>query len=317
MDCQQPLAVSQLQEMLQVQEQPQQLQHVNDEDEEEGAISEDDAVYYEAEDEKMRPPPGFNQGVAMDVALIMENLVTVTEVKAVLKPGDFSLDRKPEGDDDTDSNFSFSSVEEEPQPVTERTKKVKAEINEDDEDGVPSLNAPKTKNEVDNPLGIPEHVDLETIEIASDAPLNAMGVIIAHVEGQVVIESKLGGEVKVLDAGTVLVMSDRRVMGRIYETFGPVARPLYSVSVKKSMEAGFPVGAEVYFVPELAKFVFTAQIRAMKGSDASNSFDEEVGDDELEFSDDEKEQEHKRALKEARRSGLLFTGLFDMSTDVL
>jgi H/ACA ribonucleoprotein complex non-core subunit NAF1 len=44
----------------------------------------------------------------------------------------------------------------------------------------------------------------------------------------------------------------------------------------------------------------TAPLKAMKGSDASNKFDEEVDDIELEFSDDEKEMEHKRMLKSAK-----------------
>lgn len=44
----------------------------------------------------------------------------------------------------------------------------------------------------------------------------------------------------------------------------------------------------------------TAPLKAMKGSDASNKFDEEVDDVELEFSDDEKEMEHKRMLKSAK-----------------
>lgn len=39
----------------------------------------------------------------------------------------------------------------------------------------------------------------------------------------------------------------------------------------------------------------------MKGSDASNRFDEEVNEEEMEFSDDEKEMEHKRMLKEGKK----------------
>ena len=38
------------------------------------------------------------------------------------------------------------------------------------------------------------------------------------------------------------------------------------------------------------------QLRQFKGSDASNVHDEEPGEDEIEFSDDEQEAAHKRAL---------------------
>lgn len=44
----------------------------------------------------------------------------------------------------------------------------------------------------------------------------------------------------------------------------------------------------------------TGPLKALKGSDASNKFDEEVDEVELEFSDDEKEMEHKKMLKMAK-----------------
>ena len=56
------------------------------------------------------------------------------------------------------------------------------------------------------------------------------------------------------------------------------------------------VGREVFHVPARSNFVFVRQLRALKGSDASNAHDEEPADDELEFSDDEEERAHKRAL---------------------
>ncbi|TVY39878.1 hypothetical protein LSUB1_G005027 [Lachnellula subtilissima] len=48
-------------------------------------------------------------------------------------------------------------------------------------------------------------------------------------------------------------------------------------------------------------YVFTQALKAYKGSDASNLHDEEVGDEEMEFSDDEAEMEHKRRVKQAKR----------------
>lgn len=53
-------------------------------------------------------------------------------------------------------------------------------------------------------------------------------------------------------------------------------------------------------MPRHSKFVFPSQLKAMKGSDASNLFDEEIGEDEAEFSDDEQEAAHKAARR--RRS---------------
>ena len=50
-------------------------------------------------------------------------------------------------------------------------------------------------------------------------------------------------------------------------------------------------------MPSRSNFVFLSHLKRLKGSDASNAHDEEPGEDELEFSDDEAEREHKRALK--------------------
>ena len=57
------------------------------------------------------------------------------------------------------------------------------------------------------------------------------------------------------------------------------------------------VSREVFHVPTRSRFVFPNQLRMFKGSDASNVHDEEVGADEIEFSDDEAEAAYKRQLK--------------------
>eukprot|EP01133_Synstelium_polycarpum_P003685 gene3685-4241_t len=55
---------------------------------------------------------------------------------------------------------------------------------------------------------------------------------------------------------------------------------------------------KVYFVnkPDLVKFVIPSQIYT-KGYDASNEYDEEANENEMEFSDDEKEREFKSQIK--------------------
>lgn len=54
---------------------------------------------------------------------------------------------------------------------------------------------------------------------------------------------------------------------------------------------------EVFHVPERSKYVFLSQIRQFKGSDASNVYDEEPGEEEVEFSDDEAEAAHQMTLR--------------------
>jgi len=50
-------------------------------------------------------------------------------------------------------------------------------------------------------------------------------------------------------------------------------------------------------VPSRSKFVFVDQIKMFKGSDASNVYDEEPAENEIEFSDDEAEAAYRARLK--------------------
>ena len=59
------------------------------------------------------------------------------------------------------------------------------------------------------------------------------------------------------------------------------------------------VNREVFHIPGWSNFMFVSQLKRLNGSDASNAHDEEPADDELEFSDDEAEREHKRSMRDA------------------
>lgn len=69
---------------------------------------------------------------------------------------------------------------------------------------------------------------------------------------------------------------------------------------RKALKARLVIGEVVLCVVDWSKEVNSAIARA-KGSDASNAWDEEVGDDELDFSDDEEERKHKERLKNERK----------------
>ena len=56
----------------------------------------------------------------------------------------------------------------------------------------------------------------------------------------------------------------------------------------------------MYYIQNLVQMVFTQPLKAQKGSDASNLHDEEIAANEVEFSDDEKEAEHKRLTKKRK-----------------
>ncbi|KAJ1548859.1 hypothetical protein HK405_013825, partial [Cladochytrium tenue] len=184
---------------------------------------------------------------------------------------------------------SSSSEEEAPAAKTPAATKrarnlVDFDDDEDDDDNTASAEPLRTKNEL---ATLPE-AEPVTVAIPPTARLEPAGEVLSVVGDQVVVESAVVGgadpPLRVLDAGSVLVFDDRAVLGRVFDTFGPVARPLYVVRVEPARAAELRaapgvVGRRVFCVAEMASFALTSQVCQLQGSDASNMFDEEVGED--------------------------------------
>ncbi|KAK2060976.1 NAF1-domain-containing protein [Colletotrichum caudatum] len=157
----------------------------------------------------------------------------------------------------------------------------------------------RTKNEM-----AVETIPKPDVSLAADDKIEALGLVDQIVDNIMVIKAFTPGEYQVLDTGSVLCTEDRKVFGVVWETIGKVLQPMYTVMLSTAdeiREAGLAVGAKVYYPPAHAKFVFTQPLKNLKGSDASNIHDEEVAEDEMEFSDDEKEAEHKKQIKQKRK----------------
>ncbi|OBT72764.1 hypothetical protein VF21_08637 [Pseudogymnoascus sp. 05NY08] len=161
--------------------------------------------------------------------------------------------------------------------------------------GKSSGNQLRTKNEVPE-----EVIPKPDVVLAADTPVTELGTVTSIVDTMVLIAATTSGEFRVLESGSLLCLGDRSVIGVVAETLGRVQEPLYVVrftSPPDIVAAGLEKGTKIFYPETHATFVFTAALKAYKGSDASNLHDEEVGDEEIEFSDDEKEMEHKRRVK--------------------
>ncbi|EME81019.1 uncharacterized protein MYCFIDRAFT_89729 [Pseudocercospora fijiensis CIRAD86] len=160
---------------------------------------------------------------------------------------------------------------------------------------------PRTANEVKE-----EIVPKPDLTITPETKLTFLGVVDKTVENMALIKGATPGEYQVLESGSVLCNEQRQVIGAVADTFGRVQEPLYSVAFtnqKEIEELGLEYGAKVFYVDSHSTFVFTQPLKNLKGTDASNIHDEEVNEDEMEFSDDEKEAEYKRQKKLAKRGG--------------
>ncbi|MCJ1413245.1 hypothetical protein MMC19_007349 [Ptychographa xylographoides] len=224
---------------------------------------------------------------------------------------EFELDSSPIGsqsDTSSDSTSDDSSDEdyEMLNPAEQARRLMQEDGGSDDEGGNKraACGPLRTLNEKPD-----EVVEKPTVTVTADMKIEELGDVETIVENIVLVKAKTTGEYQVLEIGSVLCLEDRSVIGAVSETLGRVQQPLYSVRFTNTSaisEVGITKGTCLYYVPQHSTYVFTQTLKVMKGSDASNIHDEEVGDDELEFSDDEAEAEFKRSQKlqrQARRGG--------------
>lgn len=220
---------------------------------------------------------------------------------------EWEIDSSPyeSSSDSSDTDSSDSDDEDEDYPILSPEEQARilmqGELGDDDEGegkGKSGANL-KTANEV------PEEVlPIPDITITPETKIVLLGNVEAAIENTVLITANTTGEYQVLEAGSLLCLEDRRVAGVVSETLGRVENPLYAVRFPTTAdveERGLSRGTPVYYIVEHSTFVFTQPLKGLKGSDASNFHDEEVAEDEVEFSDDEQEAEYRRKLKQKRQ----------------
>ena len=223
-----------------------------------------------------------------------------------VEEAEFETDSSPLDDTSSDTSSLSSSSEDSDGDYTMLDSEEQARIlmlgdgGSDDEGRGKSVNGIsggciKTQNEKSEHI-----VGKPSLEVTEDMEIEELGAVENLVDNVVLIKAKVSGEYQVLEVGSVLCLKSRIVIGVVAETLGRVQQPLYSVLFTNAAgitEAGIDKGSKIFYVVSHSKFVFTQAIKNMKGSDASNIHDEEVGDDEMEFSDDEAEAAYKRSQK--------------------
>lgn len=180
------------------------------------------------------------------------------------------------------------------------------EIAEDDDDE-PNSNEPiKSKNEIldDKIIEVPENYKIdEKTNIAE------IGIIKSVFESNVIVEGITSGEKRVLKDGSIFCLENREVVGTLSEVFGQLQRPFYRVGISPVNESKNEItakvknliGTKIFIVVPDAHWIDTFELKRIRGTDASNGYDEELPEDEQEFSDDEKEAQYKKMLKNQKK----------------
>lgn len=226
----------------------------------------------------------------------------------------------PNDDVDTGVLSSSSSDSEEVEGKTERSSSseedsddqseedsddqgTKVALEEEDDEEISPEGAIRSKHEIEQEP-IPDLP--EDYEIDPNAVITEIGVIKSAFENNIIIHTVSSGERRVLKEGAILCLQDRTIIGTLCEVFGKLDNPFYRVTLPASRQAQFDklknhLGEKAHIVVPEAHWVDTFELRRMKGTDASNGYDEELSEDEQEFSDDEKEALFKKLRKEQRK----------------
>ncbi|XP_062614257.1 H/ACA ribonucleoprotein complex non-core subunit NAF1-like [Saccostrea cucullata] len=160
----------------------------------------------------------------------------------------------------------------------------------------------RTKGEV-YPEELPPLDDL-VITVDPNVELVHTGTITGVVGCLVIV--KANQNIPPLNENTILFLEGRVVLGQIFEVFGPVGSPWYSVrfnSITDIETRSVSNGEKVYCAPKVEKltnYVFVEHLRQMKGSDASWEDNNEPPAKYIDYSDDEEE---RRAKAKARNRG--------------
>ncbi|KAL1960850.1 hypothetical protein VTO42DRAFT_5833 [Malbranchea cinnamomea] len=243
-------------------------------------------------------------GAALDVEPTASTSVPITE-------GQYEEDGEPEweidsspyessssdstsddDDDEEDEDYELLDPEEQARLLMEGAS-------DDEGEGKGGKKHVRTANEMEE-----EVLPIPDIIVTDDTKVEMLGNVETIVDNIVLIKANISGEYQVLETGSVLCLANLKVIGVVSETLGKVEQPLYTVRFKSAAEIkemGIEKGAPIFYLVDHSTFVFTQPLKGLKGSDASNIHDEEVGEDEVEFSDDEAEAEYRRQQKAKRQ----------------
>eukprot|EP00873_Tetraselmis_striata_P006755 jgi/Tetstr1/427019/TSEL_017224.t1 len=171
-----------------------------------------------------------------------------------------------------------------------------------DDSSEASLDSPRTAaQKLKTILNASDSDEDAGVGVFSKNEITPAGTVTAMLEGQIVVQAP--PDTKPLDEGSVLVLPDRTPVGRIEEIFGPVQQPFYILryaGTSPEPPPGLKVGAELSAAVTHSTHVMPEKLY-VKGYDNSGRDDEET--EQVDFSDDEKEAEYKKGLKQKKRKG--------------
>ncbi|KAL3989249.1 Gar1/Naf1 RNA binding region family protein [Acanthocheilonema viteae] len=225
----------------------------------------------------------------------------------IVDPTSFRIDHSARNNDKfSESAFAVHSSSDSSDDEFDRIlKSIRRQISlqrdEEDDDIEVAVSAKTNAKPVEHEYDIMPAIEELRIHVEEDILLEQFGRIVNIVDRLIVIEANSN---IALDFDTVIFDAERNAVGRIFDIFGPVAKPMYAILFNDIKEANERrVGSAMYYAPAASQFthaIFTEKLRQEKATDGCWDGEGECPDDMLAFSDDETEQRYKakhRSLK--------------------
>ena len=134
------------------------------------------------------------------------------------------------------------------------------------------------------------------------------GIVKNIIENEILMIAINNNVLKVLNLDNIIFLSDKKSIGFIDDVIGQIDNPVYAIKLypsiidEKIVEKINP-GDKLFFCSNRANVINAIELKnKSKGCDASNAFDEEVGEDEIDYSDDEEEVQAKIRRKNNKKN---------------
>ena len=104
----------------------------------------------------------------------------------------------------------------------------------------------------------------------------------------------------ILDLDNIIYLENKEAFGFVDDVIGNIDNPIYIIKIypnliKNGMKIN--VGDKLFYCNNKCKIFNKLNLVGKKGCDASNAFDEEIAENEKDFSDDEEEKNAKKKKK--------------------
>jgi len=208
-------------------------------------------------------------------------------------------------DSDT-SSYVSSDDNQDVAPLEVLEEKCLGEDEEHDPTVQSTASRLRTQNEVEDPYKLaPPMPVLDELDHITDFG-NVQFVIPS--EKVLLVAPKDLSTVYALD--NIVCFESREVIGFLSDVVGQVSSPLYSIQIypealkgeedEQKVREAFQ-DKKVFLVNKCMKVVGEGELKQGKGCDASNLYDEELGAENQEFSDDEEERRVKKMKKQNKK----------------